>query len=345
MPTRYQVTAPHTLAFGPYDEPALGPGQVRVRTRMSGIKQGTEMALYTGATPFREADFDRDWRAFVPRDAAQPFYPVSLGSWAVGEVVELGPGANRFKPGDFVHGSMLHQPSNVLAEADLFPLAPSLPAEGALFTDPALFALAAVHDAQVKVGDRVAVFGCGVLGLLAAQIARLQGAVQVISVDVIEARLALARGMGVDQTLNPRECDAGLEIKRLTGRKGVDAAIEFSGAYSGLQAALRAVHQGGIVACAGYYKTGQTGLELGGEWHHNRPQMVSSMPVWGNSLRCHPMWTLQRVRETAVALLEAGRLAWQPMVTHRFAYADAANAYALLDTRPAETMKIILDYP
>lgn len=177
---------------------------------------------------------------------------------------------------------------------------------------------------------------------MAAQIARLQGAAQVITVDVIEARLALARGMGADQTLNPRECDAGLEIKRLTGRKGVDAAIEFSGAYSGLQAALRAVHQGGIIACAGYYKTGQTGLELGAEWHHNRPQMVSSMPVWGNSLRCHPMWMLQRVRETAVSLLEQGRLNWQPMVTHRFAYPDAAAAYALLDTRPAEAMKIIL---
>ena len=57
------------------------------------------------------------------------------------------------------------------------------------------------------------------------------------------------------------------------------------------------------------------------------------------------MWTLQRVRETAVSLLEQGRLNWQPMVTHRFAYPDAAAAYALLDTRPAEAMKIILDYP
>ena len=302
------------------------------------------MALYTGATPFRESDFDRAWRAFVPRDPAQPFYPVSLGSWAVGEVIELGPGGARFELGDLVHGSMLHQPTNVMGESDLFGLAPNLPAGGALFTDPALFALAAVHDAQVKVGDRVAVFGCGVLGLLAAQIARLQGAVQVICVDVIEPRLALARAMGADQTLNPRDCDAGLEIKRWTGRGGVDAVIEFSGAYSGLQAALRAVHQGGIVACAGYYKTGQTGLELGAEWHHNRPQMVSSMPVWGNSLRCHPMWTLQRLRETALNLLERGRLNWQPMVTHRFAYADAAAAYALLDTRPAEAMKIILDY-
>jgi len=345
MPTRYQVSAPRTLQFGEYEEPALQPNQVRLRTRISGIKQGTEMALYTGATPFMTSEFDREWRAFVPRNPDKPFYPVGLGSWAVGEVSEIGPDVTRFKPGDLVHGSMLHQPTNVLAETDLFPLAQNLPAEGALFTDPALFALAAVHDAQVKLGDRVAVFGCGVLGLLAAQIARLQGAVQVISVDVIESRLALARAMGVDQALNPRDCDAGLEIKRLTGHKGVDAAIEFSGAYSGLQAAIRSVHQGGIVACAGYYKTGQTGLELGAEWHHNRPQMISSMPVWGNPLRCHPMWTLQRVRETAVAMLEGGRLIWKPMVTHRFAYADAAMAYALLDTNPAESMKIVLDYP
>ncbi len=345
MLTRFQVSAPRTLQFGEYEEPALLPHQVRLRTRISGIKQGTEMALYTGATPFRTSEFDQEWRAFVPRNSDKPFYPVGLGSWAVGEVSEIGPDVTRFKPGDLAHGSMFHQPTNTMAEADLFALAPGLPAEGALFTDPALFALAAVHDAQVKVGDQVAVFGCGVLGLLAAQIARLQGATQVIVVDVLETRLALARRMGADIALNPRDCDAGLEIKRLTGRKGVDAAIEFSGAYSGLQAAIRSVQQGGIVACAGYYKTGQTGLELGAEWHHNRPQMISSMPVWGNPLRCHPMWTLQRLRETALGLLEAGRLIWRPMVTHRFAYADAAAAYALIDTQPAETMKIVLDYP
>ena len=344
MPTEFVVSAARTISYRDYAEPALKPHELRIRTRVSGIKQGTEMALYTGATPFAHSEFDLAWRSFLPRDSATPFFPVNLGSWAVGDVVEVGQDTQKFKVGDAVHGSMLHKPTNVKHESELFLLRQGFAPEAALFTDPALFALAAVHDAQIKLGDNVAVIGCGVLGLMAVQMARLQGAARVFAVDAIEARLALARQLGADAALNARECDAGLEIKRLTARKGADAVIEFSGSYSGLQSAIRAVHQGGMVACAGYYKSGQVGLDLGAEWHHNRPQMFSSMPVWGNPLRCAPMWDLQRVRETALALLEAGRLQTAPMLTHRFNYADAARAYNLLDTEPQTAMKIVLDY-
>ncbi len=342
MPIEYVISAPRTLTYRSYNEPALKPDEVRVKTVISGIKQGTELALYSGGTPFREASFDLEQRVFMPRAEAAPFYPVALGSWVVGEVIEIGAAVTGFKPGDRVHGSMLHKPTNVKPARELFALG-DLQAETALFTDPAFFALAAVHDAGIKLGDSIAVFGCGILGLLAQQLARLQGALTVIAVDAMEQRLTLAQTLGATHTLNARNLDVGLEIKRLIP-KGVDAVVEFSGSYAGLQAAIRSIHQGGTVACAGYYRPGQSGLELGAEWHHNRPQLVSSMPVWGNPLRCAPMWDLQRLRITAIALLGAGRLQVAPLITHHFAYADAAEAYALLERAPESTMKIVLTY-
>ena len=157
MSTEFVVSAPRTLAFREYDEPTLKPHEVRLRTRMSGIKQGTEMALYTGATPFANGEFDLSWRTFVPRDATKPFFPVSLGSWAVAEVIEAGAGVTKFAVGDAVHGSMLHKPTNIKHESELFGLQKGFAPEAALFTDPALFALAVVHDAQIKLGDNVAV--------------------------------------------------------------------------------------------------------------------------------------------------------------------------------------------
>lgn len=139
--------------------PWAGPGAGAHR-HISGIKQGTP----DGPLHRRHALSERRVRprmaGFRPARSGQPS-SVSLGSWAVGEAVELGQGANRFKPGDLVHGSMLHQPKNGRRRADLFALArPASRRRGPSPTRPC----SPCGHAQVKVGDRVAVFGCGVLG-------------------------------------------------------------------------------------------------------------------------------------------------------------------------------------
>ena len=121
-----------------------------------------------------------------------------------------------------------------------------------VFTDPARFALAAIHDAEIKLGDRVAVFGLGAIGMLAMQMARLDGAAQVIVVDPIPERLELARQLGADLAINPEDQDAGMAIKQATGGRGVDVALEISGAYASLQQAIRGVHKEGLVVTASY---------------------------------------------------------------------------------------------
>ena len=122
-----------------------------------------------------------------------------------------------------------------------------------VFTDPARFALAAVHDAQIKLGDRVAVFGMGAIGLLALQMARLNGARQVLAIDPIAQRRTLAKQVGADIVIDPSACDAGLAIKEATGGHGVDVALEISGIYSALQHAIRCVQREGTVVTASYY--------------------------------------------------------------------------------------------
>jgi threonine dehydrogenase-like Zn-dependent dehydrogenase len=206
MPTEFVVTAPKQIEFRDYVEPPLQPDEVRVRSIVSGIKLGTEMALYSGETPFRDQQFDADLRLFRPAPD-KGLYPCSLGSWLVGEVVETGSAARRFKVGDRVHGGLAHRPTHTCKEANLYPLAAELKPETALFTDPAIFALQAVHDAQIKVGDEVAVFGMGALGLLAIQIARLNGARHVYAVDVLPGRLELARALGADLALDAGAAD------------------------------------------------------------------------------------------------------------------------------------------
>ncbi len=305
------VVAERTIQFCEYSEPPLGPHEVRVKAIVSGIKHGTEMALYRGKTPFLTEAFDPTYRLFMPKEG-HSLYPCRLGSWLAGEVIEVGAEVSRFRVGDKVHGGMPHRPTNVVDENKLYLLPPGMKPETALFTDPSIFALAAVHDAQLKIGDRVAIFGMGALGLIAVQLARMAGAELVIAVDAIDKRLALARQFGADVTLNARTDDVPLTIKDLTDKKGVDCAIEISGAVP--------------------------------EWHHNRPTLISSMPVWGMPHRHYPLWDRTRIEQTCVRLLESGRIVTEPMIGRRFRYDQAPEAYRMIDEHPEESIKTLFDY-
>lgn len=338
----FVVSAPYQIEFREVAEPNVTPHEVRVRAIVSGIKHGTELTLYRGHTPFATKQFDPEYRMFMPQDD-RPLYPLNLGSWLVGEVVEIGNAVTRFHLGDRVHGPMPHRPINVIAEDALYPLLSTMQPETALFTDPAIFALAAIHDAQIKLGDQVAIFGMGALGLLAVQFARMSGAQTVIAVDTIAERLSLASVFGAHATINAAHNDPALAIKNLTGKKGVDVAVDISGSYAALHTAIRCIHVCGRVVSASYY-SGTCQLELGAEWHHNRPTFVSSMPVWGNPHRCYPMWDMNRLVQTALRMLETGQVETTPMIGKRFPYSDAAQAYQFIDQHPQASIKTLLDY-
>jgi threonine dehydrogenase-like Zn-dependent dehydrogenase len=344
MPKEFVVVAPKQIEFRDYEERPLQANEVRVQSITSGIKIGTEMSLYTGQTPFLNQRFDPALRLFQPIQEHGGLYPCNLGSWLVGRVIEIGTAVTTFRVGDLVHGGMAHRPTNICDESALYLLHPRMNPETALFTDPAIFALQAVHDAQIKVGDRVAVFGLGALGLLAVQIARLNGAELVVAVDMLSNRLELARQLGADVVLDASQTDVGLEIKTITGGKGLDAAIEISGAYSALHAAIRSLHAGGLLVTASYFKGFGHQLNLGAEWHHNRLTLISSMPVWGMPHRNAPMWDLKRIEQTALHLLEQERLVVEPMIGKRFSYDQAAEAYQFIDQHPGAAVKVLFTY-
>ncbi len=342
MPREILVTAPRVIEFREYSEPPLKAGEVRVKSIISGIKHGTEMNLYRGTSPFFDQNFDLDYRLFLP---AQPgkLYPCNLGSWLVGEVMEIGREVKRFRIGDRVHGGLKHRETNVIPEVELHPLG-AMEVEDALFVDPGIFALQTVHDAGIKVGDHVAVFGMGAIGLLAVQMARLDGAEMVIAVDLFDRRLNLARRLGADYTLNAGEQDVGWEIKKLTNKKGVDVALEISGSYTALHQAIRSVAVGGKIVAASYYSGSRDALQLGAEWHHNRPVLISSMAVWGCLHRDYPLWDLKRIISTVIYLLERKILRTEGLISHRFPFPEAMQAYKLIDQHPEETIKVTLIY-
>jgi threonine dehydrogenase-like Zn-dependent dehydrogenase len=345
------LEGPRTLRLRDEEAPEPGPREVRVRALVSGISHGTELNLYRGSSAFADREFDRDLRAFVKPDPPRPTYPALLGYSLVGRVEAVGEAVGELAPGDLVHAGVPHGEQAVVdldsaarATYPLIRLPADEPPEWALFVSLGAVALVAAHDAGIKLGDRVAVFGLGAIGLLLVQMVRLAGAGHVTAVDPVAGRRELALGLGAHEAVDPVAGPegAGAAIKRASG--GVDVAIETSGAAAGLHDAIAAAGLGARVVTVGFYQGGAEAVRLGEEWHHNRLDMVSSMGAWGAPHRAYPSWDRPRVMQTVVDLLAGSAVRVDGLPVRRFPFDRAAEAYRWLDANPNEAVKVALTY-
>jgi 2-desacetyl-2-hydroxyethyl bacteriochlorophyllide A dehydrogenase len=328
----------------PLSSMPLPPGHVRVRTLYSGISAGTELTLYRGTNPHLDRRFDPERRLFVDGSTVHAYPNTVWGYSEVGQVVELGAGADPALLGVVVWGLWGHNGEVVLPvekvegrvlPAGLDPLAGTFARVGAV-------ALNAVLAADVHIGETVAVFGQGVLGLIATQLAVGSGAT-VVAVDGIAARREQALRFGASEVLDPVTDDVAERIKDLTGGRGADVSIEISGSYRALHEAIRSSATGGRVVAAGFYQGDGLGLRLGEEFHHNRVQLVSSQ-ISSAPQGIAQRWSPERLHRTVVELVAAGRIDVLALVSHVVPAALAADAYALLDTDPAAALQVVLDF-
>lgn len=333
--------APREVALVEYEERAPAAGEVRVRTLYSGISAGTELTAYRGSNPLVTKQWDTERRLF--RDGS-PTFPYPVEGWGyeqVGEVVEVGDGVTGVGEGDRVWGIWGHKSSGVVAEAWVAErvLGDAVPPICGVFGRIGAVALNAILDAELHVGEVVAVFGQGVPGLIATQLVRLSGAT-VVAVDRIPRRLELARALGAHHVVEPPAAET---IKELTEGRGADVSIDLSGAYRALQDAIRATAYGSRVVAASFYQGEASGLRLGDEFHHNRIEIVSSQ-ISGVNPRLAHRWSPARLERTVIDLRAQGRLELEPLVSHVMPVEQVAEAFRLLDERPEEAVQVVLEF-
>jgi 2-desacetyl-2-hydroxyethyl bacteriochlorophyllide A dehydrogenase len=346
------LDGPRQLRLAEQPSRSLGPGEVRLRARLSGISHGTELSLYRGTSAFADKVFDRGLRAFVePPAGSASAYPVTLGYEMISEVVEVGPGVTEVTVGDLVHTGTPHQEETVLdlaaslqATYPLVVLPTDERLERGVFLSLAAVALQAVHDAEIKLGDAVSVHGLGAIGLLAVQMCRLEGIQNVIGIDPEPHRRDLAARFGATHVLDAADDKLGLTVRDRNGGHGVDVAIEVSGSDRGLQGALSAAGLGGTVVGAGFYQGGAAHLRLGEEFHHNRLSLIASVGSWGAPDRHAPLWNRRRVLDTAARLLFTDRVAVDGLLDRTFPFEEAPAAYQWLDEHPHDAVKVALAY-
>lgn len=202
-----------------------------------------------------------------------------------------------------------------------------------LLADIASTGISAAETAEVQIGQSVAVFAQGPIGLCATAGARLKGASLIIGVDAIAGRLELSRRMGADEVINFKEEDPVAAIKRLTGGRGVDVAIEALGTQPTFEAALEATRPGGIVSSLGVYG-GK--LEVPVEpfvYGIGDKRILTTLCPGGK----------ERMRKL-MELVRHGKLDLSPLITHSFGLDDIEEAYELFGNQRDGVVKVAL-YP
>ena len=198
-------------------------------------------------------------------------------------------------------------------------------------------AINVVLDAKPHLGEVVAVFGQGVVGLLVTQLLRRSGA-RVVAVEPSAVRRSFAERCGAEAVISP---GGELAIRTLSGGRGADIAIDASGSPAALQQAIDCVAPEGTVVVCSWYGEKPVPLNLGGRFHRGRVRLISSQ-VGRIDPSLAPRW--DRDRRLALAMDLLGELTLAELITHRFAFARAAEAYALLDGQANETVQVVLDY-
>lgn len=326
-------TAPRQGELRTEPLPPPGPGQVAVRALASGISQGTELLVYRGQVP---SDLPLD----LPTLAGSFRYPIKYGYASVGRVSAVGPGVGQPAVGDFVFALHPHQTAYVLPADSVVPLPADLPPERGVLLANLETAVNVVLDAAPRLAETVLLSGLGVVGLLVLQVLRRAGVGQVIAVDALPRRRALADRMGADCVLAP-EADVPAVVRDRTEGRGADLAIEVSGAPPALGPAVEAVADEGTVVVASWYGTKAVALPLGGHFHRGRVRLRSSQ-VGHLDPALAPRWDHARRRAVARRLL--GELPLGELISHRLPFARALDAFALLDERPGEALQVVLTY-
>lgn len=339
-----RLDAPRTVSVAEYEDQEPGSGQVRVQTLLSGISAGTELTQYRGSNPNIERQWDSAHRMFVEGPAATAYPLERWGYQEVGRVDAIGADVGDVAAGDLVWGAWQHRSSVVVdapwAARHLLP--DGVPPSRAVFVRIAAIALNAVLDADIQLGEHVAVFGLGVPGMLAAQLARLSGG-RVTVVDRVPRRLAMAAELGADHCVDVGEQDAAEVIRAATGGRGADVAIELTGSYLGLHSAVRATAYNSRVVCSGFLQGEGVGLRLGEEFHHNRIAIVCSQISGLRSDLTH-RWSRERLEATVLDLLSRGDLRVDPLISHMLPAEQAAMAFTLLDAGDPDVLQVVLDF-
>jgi threonine dehydrogenase-like Zn-dependent dehydrogenase len=262
-------------------------------------------------------------------------YPFEVGHEPSGIVEEVGKAVKGFKSGDRVSG-LARGVFATHAYADSALLI-GIPEEVKdlkyCLIEPLTCISNNLRAANPEYGDYVAVIGCGMMGLMAVAGLSRSGAREVIAIDLMDSRLDWARKMGATKTLNPKKNDLGAETRDLTGGRGVDVVIEFTGKIAALELACDIVRPAVPVGFEGRGKILIPSLYAGKQSFESSLgyKLMFKSPILHST---HPWYSSDYKEDQRRALWGyiQGIFPLREIITHEFQLADTQKAFEIAET-------------
>ncbi|MCF7797605.1 MAG: zinc-binding alcohol dehydrogenase [Lentisphaeria bacterium] len=333
-------TEPGTVTIQEVELPALKSDEVFVRTWYSAISAGTEMLVYRHQIPATMTLDDS-----LPSLENQNSYPLQYGYAAVGRVEGVGSGVDPDWQNKLVFAFQPHASHFITTPDQVFPLPEEMDPLAAVFLANMETAVNLVQDAAPGIGERVIVIGQGVLGLLVSSLLNAFPLAGLYALETLEERRHLAQRLAVDKALHP-----GFEIELNTLKQalhmhqpkdGADLVFELSGNPDALNLAIEFTSFSGRIVVGSWYGDKNTPLNLGGRFHRNRMQLISSQV---STLAPHLTGRWEKSRRLQVAWDMICRTHPEQFITHRIPFSSAADAYQLLDQTPEDVLQAVFVY-
>ena len=305
----------------------LGPDEILIKTSRSLISPGTERAALTRI-------WDDTWFRENP------------GYSLAGEVIETGRNVRDFQAGDRVITLKNHANRMVASTNpwDTLKIPQGVSDEDATFLPLASVALHGLRRAQITLGEPLVILGAGIIGQVAVQLAKMDGAGQVIVLDLAGNRLEQARRYGADLTINPSQEDAQAKVFEATGGQGAPVILEATGNVRAIPEAIKLAAHGGRIICAGLTE-GTTPIQFPMEFLARELSLIAAhqphCPVTEN---LYWRWTQQANRKMLLDLLAAGKLRVSELVTHRFPASAAPEVYEQIKAYNKDMLGVILEW-
>lgn len=306
-------------------------GKVLLRTLYSLVSAGTEVACLSG---------EETWFAL----------PNVPGYSVVGEIVGAAADVTRFSVGDIVYCQGQHaelQMRSAMGEI-MMKVPEGVDLRYAPFARLAQISATAVRTSNIQFGDDVAVVGQGLIGIMAAQLAQLQGA-NVIVIDPSTKRLEIARKCGIENTINPLGGDSEEALSRMTGGRKVSTLIDATGNASVIMDSFRHIAWGGEMILLGSPRKPSEGnltdvfihvhrfrynVDIKGAHEQRLPLLAEK----------HAKHSIERNTRIVLEYIASGRLIIEPLLTHLVSPSGAEDVYVQLRQGNVDYLGIVFDW-
>jgi len=311
-----------------------------VRTLVSAISAGTELLVYRGQWPP-----DTPVDSTIPSMSGAFAYPLKYGYSAVGIIVKVGPDVPFSLLGARTFCFNPHETHFVVDVDGLLLVPPRVSTEDAVFLSNMETAAGLVMDGNPLLGERVVVFGLGVVGLLTTAVLSRFPLALLIALDGYTVRRERSLVLGAHYSLDPN-CPESMEQlrERLSQgdiQGGADLIYELSGNPAALNDAIMAGGFDSRIVVGSWYGAKSAEMAFGSRFHRSRMRIISSQVS-----RLGPgftgRWDKKRRIDVAWGMIQSVRPS--SLVTHRFPFERTADAFALLDGAPGDAIQVLLDY-